>query len=193
MKFLQDMEKEKLIEIILDKRIYDGCPDETMPRCPYNIGDEQKECENFVMMDGYVDGEPFYCNNCLIEDSKGWCEIGYDDHNETIDYAIQQRKEDQDAYDKLIKIRRQNWDERDYKQFCIENNIDVREIFTHNLNSGLDAFTDAHDEYVWLNYDAQLIKDALEGEIEQYDHNLTTNHFGGDTGIDADYMKGAEK
>ena len=111
MKFLQDMEKEKLIEIILDKRIYDGCPDETMPRCPYNIGDEQKECENFEMMDGYVDGEPFYCNNCLIENSKGWCEIGYDDHNDT----------------------------------------------------------------------------------EKYAHNLTTNHFGGDTGIDADYMKGAEK
>lgn len=71
MKFLNLDEEKELME-----RRYDGHIDSRMPRCPYDIGDSQRQCPKFEMMDDYDKNEPFYCTHCLIDNSKGWCEIG---------------------------------------------------------------------------------------------------------------------
>jgi hypothetical protein len=75
MRFLEDATKQELIDIVMEHR-YDGHIDDKMPRCPYDIGDEQKQCPKFEMMEDFEEGKPFYCTHCLIDNSKGWCEQG---------------------------------------------------------------------------------------------------------------------
>ena len=75
MRFLKDATKRELIDMVMEHR-YDERIDSRMPRCPYDIGEDQKQCPVFEMMEGYEEGEPFYCTHTLIDSSKGWCEQG---------------------------------------------------------------------------------------------------------------------
>jgi len=74
-------DRSYLIELIMEHR-YDGYIDDKMPRCPYDIGDEQKQCPEFEMMEDFEEGQPFYCTHCLIDNSKGWCEQGIEEVSE---------------------------------------------------------------------------------------------------------------
>ena len=69
-------DKSLLQDIIMDYRYSNGLTDD-MPRCPYDIGEGQKQCPKFEMMEDYEEGQPFYCSSTLIDNSKGWCEIGF--------------------------------------------------------------------------------------------------------------------
>jgi len=76
MKFLEQANKSDLIDIIMNLR-YENRLTNDMPRCPYGIGEGQKQCPKFEMMEDYEEGQPFYCISTLIDNSKGWCEIGF--------------------------------------------------------------------------------------------------------------------
>ncbi len=50
--------------------------EDTIPRCPYSYENEKCSCPKFQATAGDID-EPFsYCDFVVIENSKGWCEIG---------------------------------------------------------------------------------------------------------------------
>jgi|ETNvirnome_2_300_1030623.scaffolds.fasta_scaffold37096_2 hypothetical protein len=74
--FLEQANKSDLIDIIMNLRYENGLTND-MPRCPYDIGEGQKQCPKFEMMEDYEEGQPFYCSSTLIDNSKGWCEIGF--------------------------------------------------------------------------------------------------------------------
>ena len=75
MRFLKQVSKSELIDLILDERISSGIVTDSMARCGYTIGEDQRNCPSFEMMEDYEDGEMFYCASCLIENGKGFCEI----------------------------------------------------------------------------------------------------------------------
>ena len=75
MKFLEQLSKYELTRIILEERIDNGNATICMARCPYGIGEEQKQCSKFKIMEDYEEGELFYCTHSAIQNGKAFCEI----------------------------------------------------------------------------------------------------------------------
>jgi hypothetical protein len=68
MKFLEEISKRSLVDMIIDKRIEERLTD-GMPRCPYDINGNG--CPKYRQ-----DDEGDYCVHTLIDFGRSYCEVG---------------------------------------------------------------------------------------------------------------------